>query len=391
MPIAGKPLDHITEQDLLDLIQNGIQEDKTLEYKQELKLQRDGDKKEFLADVSAMANAAGGDLVFGMTEQDGIPEELIGLAGVNIDQEKLRIENLLASGIKPRIPNVNICGLLLSSGDPVILIRIPRSWVAPHMVTIQGHNKFYGRHSAGKYLLDVDDIRQSVLGTEALGEKIRSYRADRIAQILAAETPILLAGDRFILLHLIPVDAFAPGIRYHLKDPASSSYPPPLFHTGYNHRINADGVLLYDPVEEGKMGSAYLQIFRNGILEGVDADFLEADQSIASLAFERYLVQAIGDYLGYMATLGVGQPIYALLSLLNVRGFSMSAEGRWKGRRGSINRDHLLVPEVEIESIDSDAPLKIKEAIDMVWQASGWPASIHYDEQGNWLGALPPY
>jgi hypothetical protein len=39
MPIADKPLDHITEQDLLNLIQNGIiQEDKNLEYKQELKL-----------------------------------------------------------------------------------------------------------------------------------------------------------------------------------------------------------------------------------------------------------------------------------------------------------------------------------------------------------------
>ena len=61
-----KPLEQIAADHLPALITNAVSEGRTIDYKRELPGNSDGDKKEFLADVSSFANTSGGDLVFGM-------------------------------------------------------------------------------------------------------------------------------------------------------------------------------------------------------------------------------------------------------------------------------------------------------------------------------------
>lgn len=69
-----KNIDRITEEDLQALIDNAVSERKTIEYKRSLSINRDSERKEFLADVSSFANASGGDLIYGITEAGGIPK-----------------------------------------------------------------------------------------------------------------------------------------------------------------------------------------------------------------------------------------------------------------------------------------------------------------------------
>lgn len=57
----------IAEADLLALISNAVSEGRTIDYKRELPGNSDGEKKEFLADVSSFANTSGGDLIFGLS------------------------------------------------------------------------------------------------------------------------------------------------------------------------------------------------------------------------------------------------------------------------------------------------------------------------------------
>lgn len=71
MTLFGKHLDSITEADLQALVDNEVAEDKLTEYKQELPGGGDSQRKEFLYDVTAFANASGGDLIFGVKEQGG--------------------------------------------------------------------------------------------------------------------------------------------------------------------------------------------------------------------------------------------------------------------------------------------------------------------------------
>ena len=60
MALTHKPLDQITADDLQALIDAQAPEKRTLDYKATLPGNADADKKEFLADVSSFANAAGG-------------------------------------------------------------------------------------------------------------------------------------------------------------------------------------------------------------------------------------------------------------------------------------------------------------------------------------------
>ena len=104
-----KPMRDIGPEDFQQLVTNKVAESRTLEYKQSLPGATDGEKKEFLADVSSFANSVGGDLLYGIMEAredgktTGIPESVEGLADVNGDAETRRLENMLRDGVQPRL------------------------------------------------------------------------------------------------------------------------------------------------------------------------------------------------------------------------------------------------------------------------------------------------
>ena len=81
------------QSDLEALVSNCVQESKLLEYKSELKIEARDDKKEFLADLSAMANTHGGQIIYGISEKDGIPTSVTGIEIDIPDDTIQKIEN----------------------------------------------------------------------------------------------------------------------------------------------------------------------------------------------------------------------------------------------------------------------------------------------------------
>lgn len=159
MSLFNKPIGSIDEADLRALIADKVRESKTIDYKQSIPTNADSEKKEFLADVSSLANASGGHLIFGIVESSGLPTDLCGLEIQDPDAEIRRLENIIRDGIEPRIPGIQTFPVSISGGKVAIIIWIPRSWALPHMVTYQGQSRFYSRNSAGKYPLDVSELR----------------------------------------------------------------------------------------------------------------------------------------------------------------------------------------------------------------------------------------
>jgi predicted HTH transcriptional regulator len=53
------------------------------------------EKIKFLAAVSSLANTAGGDLMVGIEAVDGLAHAIPGIEILNVDAEKLRLEQLL--------------------------------------------------------------------------------------------------------------------------------------------------------------------------------------------------------------------------------------------------------------------------------------------------------
>jgi predicted HTH transcriptional regulator len=116
-------LDNISEDDLVALIRNGVSEGRTIEYKRELPGNADGDKKEFLADVSSFANTSGGHLVFGMEEDKGLPISISGFLSSDPDLELRRLDSMIADGLDPKI-RYALKIIQCSAGGKVLVIQI---------------------------------------------------------------------------------------------------------------------------------------------------------------------------------------------------------------------------------------------------------------------------
>lgn len=394
---SSNPLPFSTEDDLLGLISNKVPEGKTIEYKLMLPGNSDDDKREFLADVSSFANTAGGHLIFGMDENQGVASNLIGISELDSDKEKLRLENIIRDGIAPRIAGISIQPVPLQSGNSALVIHIPNSWLSPHMVTYRGTSRFFARNSAGKYQLDVHEIRQGFLLSESTAERIKNYRLDRLVQINAGNTPIPIQGHAKLVMHVIPVTAFQTNEAINIQT-AAQAYHRFFADLRFSSRFNLDGILLFMDVRDGTPPPEYMQIYRQSHIEYVSGYMLDSSfqgatksNSIPITDVETDVVSIFKNILDYQQSLGVETPTVLSLNFLQVKGFvfgtpsSLRVESAYHNH--GIDRDDLIFPEILIDTYPKtleETARNLKPIFDSIWNAAGWPQSMNFDENGNW-------
>jgi Putative DNA-binding domain len=137
-----KSLSDVSLPDVQTLCDNHALETLSLDFKAEAIGGGDREKREFLADVCAFANAAGGDLILGVKEEDGTAKEVCGIDIANPDEEKQSLVNLIRDGLEPRYSGLDMKWLPMSETRGVMILRVPRSWSAPHRVTFIKDMKF---------------------------------------------------------------------------------------------------------------------------------------------------------------------------------------------------------------------------------------------------------
>jgi len=384
--MIAKSVDQITEEYLQALKDNSVSEGKTIEYKQSLPSKSDSGKKEFLADVSSFANASGGDLIYGVSESKGIITVIDGLEVDDIDQEISRLENIIRTGIEPRTPSYRIQPVELKNSKYVLIIRVRQSWIGPHRVIFNKDYQFYSRNSNGKHPLDVAELRVAFNLSETITERIRKFREDRLAKIIANETPVPFYENAKIVLHLIPIISFNPAQSYDISKIASNpTSMPPIHSGGWNWRYNLDGFLTHSEDQEGKTYS-YVQLFRNGIIEAVEGWLLRSDgKKLIYGDDEKELIKSFKSYLNILNALTVEPPMFVFLTLLGVKGYSMVVRESY-GRTESytIDRDLLLLPEVIIESCNVRAQDVLRPCFDSIWNACGFPKDLYYNDADEW-------
>jgi len=393
--MINKPFDQLDKAEILNLISGEVREGRTLEYKETLPGSSDGDKTEFMADVSSFANAAGGHILYGIREKrdaegkpTGVPEFADGLQSINADSEILRLESSIRTGLGPRLPGIRMKAIEGFANGPVLVLWIPKSWSSPHMVTFKNHSRFYSRSSNGKYALDVNEIRSAFATAEGLPERIRSFRDNRITKIIANETPVSLVETPKIVLHLIPIMSLTLTQPLDAAEIYSKRQQLESIATGAtSHRINFDGVVTFCFESASTTCLSYVQAFRNGIIEAIETnEFGESDGNkfIRSLSFEQDIVSASARFLKFQESFGITPPIFLMISLLEVRGYVMATKSDYRSMRvSSIDRNVLLLPEIIIEQFDQDVSSLLRPAFDAVWQAAGFLRSPYYDEAGN--------
>ena len=210
-------LNDLTPGHIEGLIESEVPESLTLDYKQELPSGQSESKREFLYDVAAMANSAGGDLIFGIAERrseddkaTGVPDRLLGTRFANEQEEEIRLASYIRDSIAPKLIGVTVRSVRCLAGDALV-VRVPVTRSKPHIVTMGGVDRFYKRTGTVSHKMSWDEIRRAFSEQSELREAIAKWRAHRVELIEQKRGPVLLKEDVVMLFHVIPADAFTPG------------------------------------------------------------------------------------------------------------------------------------------------------------------------------------
>jgi hypothetical protein len=374
--MLARPIDEITPADLEALVENRISESRRLEFKRDHYGRKDEDKREFAADVSAMANGSGGDIIIGIAEESGAASELTGVVEENPDKLMLAIIDSLRSSIEPLILGLRVVHIKLPTGRVVIIVRVPRSWNAPHRVTVAKDNRFFIRDENGKHPMSVEELRRSFLFGTEVESRLRNFRIERLKLLADNEGPLAIAaGNPCMIVHVVPLTS--------LIDPPQIEFDPsraglaPLGASGWNNMFSIDGLVTYSGLDERfKSVGAFTTLFRNGIAEAVGTVYTGEVDGLKTLSLKgieqstaRFLRECVREYAHY----NIGPPTYLMLSLTGVRGLSASFDSWYSGLAIPHRSDKVLLPELRIEGAQlADETREVLQPIfDLLWNAFG--------------------
>lgn len=384
IPVSLDKMDQAAIESLRD---QAIPEGRTLDYKRDLPIKNGKLDDEIVEDVVALANANGGDIVYGVSEKRygqkklNVPEEIVGVPELTASDGPTvvsQIENKLRDSISPRLPALHLRMVGVFSRGPVLVVRVGNSFVGPHMITL-GRCKFYTRNSVGKCEMDMHEIRSAFLATGSLPEQLRKFRASRLDLLInerSARTPM---GSRYVAIHLVPLSALGIGISVDVVEAKRkhAELLRPVKSSGWDARMNADGVIAFaghDPRDDKSLQcTSFVQLFRNGSIESVSSSIfpIQGHDGISIAAFEDHLKVAIGNHLSLYRALGVPAPVYLMLTLVNVRGMRLVFGPHFSGSEGTIDRDVLYVDEVVVDDLEADVDTLLHPAFEIIWHSAG--------------------
>jgi Putative DNA-binding domain len=146
-----------TKEDLQRLVDDEIQESLTLDYKASPALARDDKQRDELCkDVSAFANSAGGQIIYGIEEKDSKPIKVDD--GSDLSREW--IEQVIDSRVQPRLDGLVITPVPVGSGRHAYVLTIPQaSGRAPHQAP---DKKYYKRQNFQSAPMEDYEIRDAL-------------------------------------------------------------------------------------------------------------------------------------------------------------------------------------------------------------------------------------
>lgn len=138
--------------DLQFIEANGIEENLTLEYKSSEALCKEK-ADDMCKDVSAFANSSGGQIIYGMREDNKKPQIDAGVSDPKISKEW--IQQILNTRLRPRVP-VEIDRIEISSDHFAFVVTVPQTRTGPHQHV---DKRYYRRYEATQLVMDDQEIR----------------------------------------------------------------------------------------------------------------------------------------------------------------------------------------------------------------------------------------
>lgn len=374
-----RPIDDIEEADLAMLVTSNVAEGRSLEFKRDLPGTSDADVKEFLADVTSLANAQGGDAVFGIEEKNGAASRLAGLSLQDADAAILRLENILRDGIEPRLAGVRIRWIQLRSGNGVIVLRAPASLRSPHRVRFKNSGRFYSRNSRGKYEMDTHELRQAFNESEEFPSKLRAFHHRAVLNSKGEEFPFRLANDPGVILSIVPISI--------LRDPQDvpvtpeTAVVPSRISGALSYLHTLEGVLFRTPLNIDNSVRSYALTHRHG---RVDAGWIIGGErelqpsKVQKMVFGQYFRNGIIDLctasVARLRSFAIEGPWLAFATVLRIHGSRLGigdydlSDAAWQ--------DEVTFPEIIADDLNKETLRPMFEAFPLIFGVP--PAEYHY-------------
>ncbi len=397
MHLPNKLLADLEISDIQRLIDIGVGEDKFIEYKSRLNLGPDKDKKEFLADTTAFANALGGEIIYGIEEgDDGLPQQITGIEVDNEDQLKLLIENLLRDCVDERLSGYDFRFIPLdeAANKYVLVFRISMSLRAPHMVKYKSTTTFHIRHDGGKHLMDVREIKMAFERTSGLKEKAEKFINERLEIIQKEVISDHSSSGGFIVGHFVPLlrEEYQLDITNQAVIDRLSQVRPPYTQNPVSYRHTFEG---FKTMPDISGRGNYNLFFSDGCVEffeerliGIERD---NDVYLPSVAYEKALIKYFDQIRKFYEDNTFNLPFIYSMSLLNIKGAKLvHTKYDYTGVRTTtysrkIEKNELHLPKLQINDLSKDSAAILKPLFDMIWNAFGLERSLNYDENDNFL------
>lgn len=384
------PLPQLTEANFLQICSEQWSESQTLEFKALLPNNDEAARHEFRKDVCALANAEGGDLIYGISEKGGLANAMLPIPGNDFDGVKRRLRQILESKVEPRIHGIQFHHCSLAAGGFILILRIPSSYEGPHRFGPITEHRFAIRNDTSTSDMTYDQLRNSFGRGATLLEKAAQFRADRLNKIATGRTPRKLARGVILAIHIIPMCGLAGRADVDIAG-LNADFSILKLGTDYSwlRSTNLDGLVMY-PYEDDNGVDCCSQIFRNGIFEilrdvSLEARSVEGPVGIVGQWIGQQLRDGIKTYAAAAPVLGVQGPTVVSLSLTNTAGTLLATSNR-ASTRNPILDDRLDLPEVMIEDIAGTLDIDefVRPILDVLYQCYGVARCNLFDAAGKW-------
>ena len=320
--MIDKPLNQIDRADLDALVTHGRTEGRSLDFKLTFPGTTERAVKDFLADVTALANTDGGDIIIGVRDDgNGAAAEIVGVSDETLDSDLLRIESQLRDCVDPRVPNFRVQPIKLAQSKVVLVLRIGASTTAPHRVTHSKSSRFYARNSRGTYEMSTGELRSAFAASDEMPRKIRDLHQRAVAATSGKNMPCRLAQNPAAVLTVAPMSVLR-----EARD-ISVSYQkavnPPRLAGGTQWVVGLDGLIVHSPVEDEAVRTWSVN-HRKGYVDFAWAIGRIADDGqklVVPHLFKNSVLTAVRSTVDTLRNLGIEGPWVAMATVIGVSGY----------------------------------------------------------------------
>lgn len=357
--LNGKSFLTCTKEDLDMLIGNtDYRENQYIDYKKTFSFldkkgpERENSIAEFRSDVCSFANSEGGYLLYGISEKQGVAQELLGIEISNTDRFELdRRNNLMA--IAPKLPSIHFGFISLEPRKYVVVIEIKPDYYAPYAhIENEQNYRIYTRSGNGKITMKYDELKNMFNASLSFEQELEKFRKERIEYYKSQSESSEDEYSRFVLIHLIPRTFSDPST--HKMVYVDQRLGRNCYSTLVQNLVmdstgipNVDGMRFpaYDTVAEGR-------IYNSGIFE---CFFPKTYVSYPSggggedycTSIWTYIKDIVHNYSETFYKNSAFTTFYACISIIGCKGVIASKTDHWL-YRASIDRNFIVCPPVEM-------------------------------------------